>query len=336
MKCTNKYKIIAIIVIMASLLCGCGNKSQLWMPFSDYTKTARSTIGRTFTFEHATYDNRYPGFADDLCVFSGNVSNPSFSQAEGSAALLIDSGNDTALYAQNAFEQRYPASITKIMTAYVACKYLSPDSVITCTASVETIDVSGAILLGLKEGDYFTLDQALHLCLLSSYNDVAVAIAEAVSGNVEDFAKLMNDEALKLGCTGTNFVNPSGLPDENHYTTAYDLYLIFNEAINNPLLMEVIQCNDYSTVIHSKNGSEKQVSSRNTNQYFIGNFSAPAGITIVGGKTGTTTDAGHCLIILVRNTDSRPYIALVLGAPTTEGLYNEMSEMLKLCEVSSN
>ena len=176
-----------------------------------------------------------------------------------------------------------------------------------------------------------TLNQALHLCLLSSYNDVAIAIAEAVSGSVEEFGKLMTAEARNLGCTGSNFVNPSGLPDPGHYTTAYDLYLIFNAAIKDPLIVETIQSNDYSTVIHSRSGNDKEVTAKSTNGFFRGNYQAPGDITVVGGKTGTTDEAGHCLMLLVRDTQSNPYIAIVLGSSSTDDLYNEMANMLSLC-----
>lgn len=335
MKCTNKlYKIITII-LLASILCGCG-QSTIWMPFSDYTKTIRSTNGRSNIIEHSDYDDRTPGFSAKLCVFSGDVSYNDYSTISSTASLLIDARKQEVIYSNNAFEQRYPASLTKLMTAYVAVKYLSLDTIINCTQSVETIDVPGAVLLGLHEGDYFTLDQALHLCLLSSYNDVALAIAEAVSGTVEDFSKLMNEEALKLGCTQTHFIDPSGLSSGDHYTSGYDLYLIFNAVISNPDILEVMQCKEYTTMIHSKNGAEREASSVNTNRFFHGMFSVPSNITVVGGKTGTTDEAGHCLIMLVKDTSSNPYIALVMGAKSTDDLYNEMSQMLNLCEITPN
>lgn len=316
---------------MASVLCGC-ESAQVWMPFSEFSKNQRSTNGRVSIIEHSEYDNRIPGFSADLCVFTNDISNINHNTTSSTSSLLIDVENNQALFAQNAFERRFPASITKLMTAYVALKYLSPESVITCTESVEQISTPGAIVLNLSKGDSFTLDQALHLCLLSSYNDVAIAIAEAVSGNVDDFALLMTEEAKALGCTGTNFTDPSGLGNESHYTTAYDLYLIFNAVIKDPVLLEVIQCTDYSTTIKTASGNEKEVSSRNTNQFFQGNFQTPANIKVVGGKTGTTTEAGHCLIILTRDTKSKPYIAIVLGCESTADLYNEMSDLLDLCE----
>lgn len=306
------------------------------MPFSTYTADVHKTTGRTTNEDFFSYDNRLTGFSSDVCVFADDIKMGTFNTEEGTSSLLINSNTNEVIYSQNAFNKVYPASITKLMTAYVALKYLSPDSVITCTEDVENITVPGAVLLGLKKGDSFTLDQALHLALLSSFNDVAVAIACGVSGNVDDFAALMTEEAKKLGCTQTNFVNPSGLPDDYHYTSAYDLYLIFNEVIKTPFIVEVMQCKDYTTMIRSASGNEKEVSSYSTNRYFWNEYQAPTNITVVGGKTGTTDEAGHCLMLLVRDRTSTPYIALILGEDTTDGLYNEMTEMLNLCEKSSN
>lgn len=303
------------------------------MPFSDYTKDSRSTSGRTSVISHSEYDNRTPGFAADLCVYNGDVTSNDFSNISSTCSLLIDATNQEVIYSVNAFDRRFPASITKLMTAYVALKYMTPESIITCKDAVTSIDNQGAVLLGLNRGDYFTLDQALHLCLLSSYNDVAMAIAENVSGTVDDFVELMNSEARALGCTNTHFTDPTGLGSPDHYTTGYDLYLIFNAVIQDPFLLEVMQCNEYSTLIHSVSGGEREVSSKNTNQYFVGNYQSPASIKIIGGKTGTTTEAGHCLIVLTRDINSKPYIALVMGADSRDDLYTEMTNLLSLCEL---
>ncbi len=334
MKCTNRGITLIIALVMASVLSGC-KADDIWMPFSDYSETVRLNRERSPIISHSGADDRYESFASDLCVYTDNVSVPDYSTISSNSAVLIDAGSNNVIYSQNAFETRYPASTTKVLTAYVALKYLTPETVITCSSSVENVTVPGAVLLGLKEGDTMTLNQALHLCLLSSYNDVAIAIAEAVSGSVEEFAKLMNSEAKRLGCTGSNFVNPSGLPDPGHYTTAYDLYLIFNEAIKDPLIVEIIQSNDYSTVIHTRSGNDKEVSAKSTNGFFRGLYQAPGDITVVGGKTGTTDEAGHCLMLLARDTQSNPYIAIILGSSSTDDLYNEMANMLALCTKSN-
>lgn len=245
------------------------------------------------------------------------------------AGILVDLNNNEALFAQNIFDEKYPASITKILTAYVALKYASLDELITCTSEVvDNINVPDAVLLGLKSGDTMTLDQALRLMLLSSYNDVAVAIAVHVSGSEEAFCELMNNEARLLGASSTHFTNSNGLSDDEHYTTVYDLYLIFNAAIQNPTILEIIQSKEYSTVIVDRNGNDWSVSSRNTNQYFKGNYEIPENVTVVGGKTGTTDEAGYCLMLLVRDKYSNPYISIILGDNSRDNLYQDMSKLL--------
>lgn len=244
------------------------------------------------------------------------------------AGLLIDINKQEALFAQNVFDVKEPASITKIMTAIVAVKNCSLDSNIVCSSSVVNLGVSDAVVLGLHEGDTFTLDQALRLMLLSSYNDLAVAIAEHVSGSVEEFAKLMNEEAHSLGATSTFFGDPHGLYEETNYTSAYDLYLIFNEAIKQPVILEIIQSKDFTTTYKDKLGNEKQASAKTTNRYAYGSYELPENVIVVGGKTGTTDNAGYCLMLLVRDKYSNPYISIILQDNSRDNLYGDMTLLL--------
>jgi len=343
-KCTSK-KISALILallIMVSSLTACGksddqNGKDVWMPFSQYTASQRVTSGRSSIIEHTDFDNRIEGFSSDLVVFSGNVESKNFENDRATAALLVDIGNNKVIYSDNAFETRFPASITKLMTVYTATKYLTSDSIITVSQeALDSISDPTAVMLGISAGDTMTLDQALRLLLLSSYNDVAQAVGVQAGGSIDEFAALMNEEALKLGCTGTHFENASGLHAENHYTTVYDIYLILNAVVKDPYLLEIIQNKEYTTTIHKANGSEWEVSAKNTNQFFVGNYDAPSSIVIVGGKTGTTEEAGRCLAIMVRDTHSNPYIAIVVGAESRDDLYYEMTDLLNLCNITVN
>ena len=142
----------------------------------------------------------------------------------------MDLNSGKILYEKNIHEKMYPASLTKIMTALVALKYGNTEDVITCSEAVLDIDYD-ATKIGLKPGDQLTMNQALHALLINSANDAAIAIAEHIGGSVENFAEMMNEEALLLGATNSHFVNPHGLSADEHYSTAYDMYLIANEAI---------------------------------------------------------------------------------------------------------
>lgn len=271
-------------------------------------------------------------FAEDLCVVSSDVNLNSVDMSGASGAGLFDINGKETLYAKNVHEKLYPASLTKIMTALVALKHGSTDTMLTASANVTNLE-SGAQVCGLKEGDQMTLDQALHVLLINSANDAAVMIAEGIAGSVEEFADMMNEEALLLGATNTHFVNPHGLSDDNHYTTVYDMYLITNAAVQYERFNEIIRMPEYSTVYYDKNGNSKELSVNSTNYYLQGGAEAPAGITVLGGKTGTTNAAGHCLVLVSRDTSGNPYISVIMRSESREGLYSEMSELL--CEINN-
>ncbi len=213
------------------------------------------------------------------------------------------------------------------MTALVALKYGSIDQVMTATSAV-TITETGATLTGVKPGDTMTLNQALYALLLQSGNDVAMMIAENVGGSVEHFVELMNQEAQELGATNTHFMNPHGLTQEEHYTTAYDLYLIFNEALKYEKFNEVIQAGSYETTYSDAAGAVKTLNVQSSNLFLRGNYKAPDNITVIGGKTGTTNAARSCLMLLCRDAGGSPYISVILKAETRDLVYEKMIDLL--------
>lgn len=300
---------------------GCGGSHYEFPYDAEYDVSSYQVI-RTVNASRAS------AFAEDLCVVTQDVSGNGVSALTGEeAALLCDLNNTEVLFSQSAHERLHPASLTKVMTALVAIKYGSMDQMLTASSAVN-ITEKGAQLCGLKPGDSMTLSQALHILLLYSANDVAMMIAEGVGGSVEEFVAMMNEEAAEIGATNTCFANPHGLTAENHYTTAYDLYLIFNEAIQYEAFREIIHMSNYSTVYHDKNGDEKELSVRTTNRFLRGDVPSPENITVIGGKTGTTNAAGHCLILLSRDVSGAPYISVILRAGSGDALYTEMSELL--------
>lgn len=268
-------------------------------------------------------------FASELCVVTDDVTAGSGLDMSGvGAAMLLDLRTSRVLYAQNVHERLHPASITKIMTALVALENGNLESTLTATNAVR-ITESGAVLCGLKSGDTMTLDQALRILLVYSANDVAMLIAENIGGSVENFLEMMNQRAHELGATNTHFANPHGLTDINHYTTAYDLYLIFKEAIKNETFNEIIHMTGYQTTYYDKNGKSKEFNRQTTNLFLKGERRAPENVTVIGGKTGTTNAAGHCLILLSRDESGSPYISVVMRAGSSDELYNKMTDLLK-------
>jgi len=165
--------------------------------------------------------------------------------------------------------------------------------------------------------------------LIRSANDVANLIAENVSGSVEAFVELMNEEAAKLGATNSNFMNPHGLHHLDHYTTVYDMYLIFKEVVKYEAITQIIGMSSYSTTFKDRYGNNKNISVSTTNAYFKQLYAAPENVTILGGKTGTTDEAGSCLGLYVKDTSGKPYIAIILHGNTRDDLYIEMKQLLE-------
>lgn len=267
-------------------------------------------------------------FASDLCITIDDVTNDATVDMSGAqSAGLFDINNGNVIYAKNVHEKLNPASITKVLTALCALKYGNLNDILVASENVY-ISEQGATKLGLEAGDSMTLDQALHALLLKSANDVGILIAEYLAGSVEGFSDMMNQVANDLGATNSHFVNPHGLTDPNHYTTAYDLYLICNEAVKYDKFVEIIHTAKYNSVYHDKNGQEKDINLSTTNAYIKGEAFAPDNVTVIGGKTGTTNAAGYCLILYAKDQSGNPYISVILKSSDRTLLYKEMTELL--------
>lgn len=267
-------------------------------------------------------------FAADLCVAGENdIAAAGISLPEAGAAALFNQKSLETVYAKNVNEQLNPASLTKVMTALVAIKHGSSDQMLTASENVR-ITEPGATLCGINPGDQMTMDQALHVLLLQSANDVAIMIAEGVAGSVDEFVALMNTEAAEIGATNSHFTNPNGLTEEEHYMTAYDMYLIFQEALQYELFNQIIQMSSYTSTYRDRNGNEKTLDFKNSNRYLRGTWEIPTNVTVIGGKTGTTTAAGSCLILLSKGSDGTPYISVIMKDSSGDQLYTDMNRLL--------
>ena len=323
MKCTSRhYKntILAMLLMLTVILTGCGSTKF------DMAYNLNNDVS-SYQLLNITNRETLDTFASDLCVVNKDIRNPGVNLSEVGAAALFDLGDLDTLYAKNANVQVNPASLTKIMTALLAIKYGTPDQMLTASETV-LITEPGAQVCGVQPGDKMTMDQALRILLIFSANDVANMIAEGVSGSVEDFVALMNEEAFALGATNCNFTNPNGLTEENHYVTTYDLYLIFQEALKYDLFNEIIQMPSYNTVYTDRNGAEKSVEVNTTNMYLRGTYEMPTNVTVIGGKTGTTNAAGHCLILLSKGSDGTSYISIIMKDTSGDDLYADMTKLL--------
>lgn len=216
--------------------------------------------------------------------------------------ILIDSANGRVLQEHNAYEQKGPASCTKILTALVALEHAKLDDIVTTSANAS---VTEGTSIYLKAGEKATMEDLLYAVILSSGNDAAVAVAEHVGGSVEKFAQLMNETAEKIGANHSHFVNPHGLYDPNHYTTAYDLAQITRYALKNEVFAQI--CKAKSKNI-PREGYRWGRTLSNHNKML--NMYAGAD----GVKTGYTKKTGRTLVSSATRNGFR-LIAVTLDAP---------------------
>lgn len=291
------------------------------------------TAYETEKYEKTSY--RETGFASDLCVVSGNLSLLESVSTDPAlkAAGLFSIDDRKVLYSYNIHEKLYPASTTKILTALLALKYGNLSDTVKVSKNA-TVFPWGASLCNLREGDEITLGELLYGLLLPSGNDAAVAIAEHISGSVQEFARLMNSEAQRIGATNTHFVNPHGLHDDNHYTTAYDLYLIFNECLKYEQFLKIIQSAEHTGVVDGKNGYKRELKWETTQLYATGEAEKPGNVTLIGGKTGNTGEAKRCLIFYSKDKQNKSYVSIVMGAETKDLVYENMNQMLRAIPVN--
>ncbi|MBE5950223.1 MAG: D-alanyl-D-alanine carboxypeptidase [Lachnospiraceae bacterium] len=243
--------------------------------------------------------------------------------------LLVNMTRHDVLYSYNASEIIYPASITKLMTAYLALEYGDLDDTVTFSTKAVTRVIPDAMMCGFRAGDQIKLKDLLTCMLLYSGNDTAVAVAEHISGSEEEFVKLMNETAKELGMKDTVFYNPHGLPNDAHVTSAYNIYLIMEKLFCSDEFLDIISLSSYTAPYRSKNGAEKELTVSSTNFFLHGQYDVPEGIQMIGGKTGTTNKAGYCLCVYVKDEAGECYIAEVFGADTRPDLYSDMIVLLQ-------
>lgn len=267
-----------------------------------------------------------PSYAQSLCVGEANTGLEGVSLSSSARGGLFDLEHKKVLFSQGMYDKMYPASITKIMTGILAIKYGNMEDTVTITEDMLNLE-EGSTEIGFQPGDQVTLDELFHGLLIYSGNDAAMAIAFHVGGTIDHFVEMMNAEAASLGATNTHFVNPSGLHDQQHYTTVYDIYLMLQEALQYPHFTEVMQLSSYN--LKYTRGEEEQIQHLDsTDQYMTRQVTAPKGVTVLGGKTGTTSDAGSCLALVSQNAYGEMFISIILHAPTKTVLYDSMNQLL--------
>lgn len=244
---------------------------------------------------------------------SGTASALTEPEISADGAVLMDGATGKILYGKNEDTQYYPASITKVMTALLVLEHCSLDDTVTFSASATSNLESGAVSLNITEGDQLTVEQALYGLLLKSANEIANGLAEHVSGSVSSFAELMNAKAKSLGCKNTNFVNPNGLNDSSHKTTAYDMALILREAVKNETFRKIDTTLTYNFPA-TKNAAARTITMGHKMMY---PSDARYYEGIIGGKTGYTSLARNTLVTAAER-DGVQLIAVILHSQSTQ------------------
>ncbi|NCB64192.1 MAG: D-alanyl-D-alanine carboxypeptidase, partial [Clostridia bacterium] len=234
---------------------------------------------------------------------------------------LIDGDHDEVLYERSAHEKRYPASITKVMTALVVLEAIDQgklaltDQVTAPEAMNADLSIFGSTQ-DIKVGEIMTVNDLLHCLLITSANEAANILAIQVAGSLSAFVDMMNAKAQALGCKDTHFANCHGLHDDDHYTTAYDIYLFAREAMKYPTFRESVGSKDYvvpATNLHKErtlHSTNALISTWNITGYYYK--------YAIGIKTGSTPEAGQCLVSSAEK-DGKTLYAVVLGAENVKG-----------------
>ncbi len=273
--------------------------------------------------------------AIDLAQVSDTVADY---EVRARAALLVNATEDMVYYEQNAYERVYPASITKVMTALLILEAvergdMTLDDIVTAGSDTWLGVTLDATTQNIQIGETMRLEDLLYCLLLPSANEAANILAQYHSGSVSSFVERMNARAAELGCTGTHFVNPHGMHDDDHYTTCYDLYLIARKAMENETFRTIVSTEEYT--VPATDGHEER-HFYNTNGLLTGNYySGYVYENCIGIKTGTTDAAGYCLLSAAEQ-DGTMLISVVMGSETVvddEGThryqFSESSRLLR-------
>jgi D-alanyl-D-alanine carboxypeptidase len=250
-------------------------------------------------------------------TYTNAQAEPAGPQINADGCVLIDASTGTVLFGKNEEKSLEPASTTKVVTALVALEKCKLDDQVTVKEDFTKIDGTA---IGLLKGDVLTVKDLLLGLLLESGNDCANALADHISGNTTEFAKLMNAKAKELGALHTNFKNPSGLPDPEHITTAHDLALFLREAVNNKDYMEISKTPFYTITLKSDPSKTIVINNKN---YMINKNSKYYYPFAICGKNGYTTKSNHTYVAAAEH-DGHVLVGAFLNALDKDQNFHDM------------
>lgn len=279
----------------------------------------------------STYSYDYMGHT----LVGKEDSDNSYLFSDSYFALFLDDTTDKIYASYNANRRMYPASMTKLMTAVIVCEKIdsgeiSLDDQVT-VSSYYDLTYDGVEPCNLPYGSKITVKDLMYGLLIQSNNYYALILADYISGSEEEFCRLMNEKAYSLGATNTHFVNPHGLDDPEHYSTANDIYLILKEADTHELIRTIDSFSTYSYSYIAPGGYEVVDDISATNLFSRGYVNLPANYSIRTWKTGTTSGAGNCLALCLTR-DGHTYYLIASDGDSRSELYDLVIELLCLVE----
>ena len=250
--------------------------------------------------------------ADPSIVTTNGIKGwPQASDISSTAAIVMETSTNTVLYSKNADQALYPASAVKVMTCLMALENSSLDDQVTMTATGVSGVTDGGANISAQLDEVFTMEQCLYAIMVASANDIALQVAEHISGSVEDFVAAMNTRAQELGCTNTVFTNPTGLPDENQHTTAHDMALIMEAAMANDTFRTIAQTTSYTIPATNVSGGDRVL----TNNFTMINSSSDSYYEpCIGGKEGYTEASGSTLVCEASKNNMKLVCVVLNGA----------------------
>lgn len=243
------------------------------------------------------------------------------------AAILVDGDHDEVLLEKNGYQRMYPASITKVMTALLVLEAvdrgeLALDTAVSASEAAIAAITWDSSTQNIRPGEVLTVEELLYCALMASANESCNILAEAVGGTMANFASMMNRRAAELGMENTHYVNANGLHDPEHYTTAYDVYLVAREAMTHETFRTIVATASYEVPATNMSGKRTLHSSN----LFISNYRIQGYLypKAIGIKTGSTSAAGQCLASAAIDTDGRTFYCVVLGAQNAQDASGDM------------
>lgn len=228
------------------------------------------------------------------------VAWPEAPENNSGAVCLLDADTGAVLYDKNMDEQRYPASITKILTALLVIENKQMTDTVTFGEQAVSESIPGNARINAQVGETITVEDALHAILLASANEVCTQLAIDIAGSVEAFADMMNERAAALGCTNTHFTNANGLPDPNHYTSAHDMALIMQECIKNETFCRIESDLTYTIQPTNMTSTPRELQNHHAMLFQDGQWGYQGAFA---GKTGYTDEAHNTLVTAAKRND---------------------------------